>query len=847
AREKQLYEIIANLKKDSEEKSRPSRNDSVTSLASSVQTRSTSPPPVEDAKPPEPSSTAGALEPDEEDEVEQSAVYKKLYARMEAKIRRMCTPTPGSGKVSGAPELVADWKQKGYKRTQLVKLMIEADGDKADFQSKVESWRKTEQFKRKVMKVKEFCEKHGYVRSNQYDSEELEYWVDFRTEGSRGYSETDGVLESRAADTTGANGFAMPGINDDPMCELPVQGSGAPGLQKESDKGELVVSKIMDEAIQTRRSLDKLVAKLKKENGHKKDISSMEDCQSKLSELYDDLAGIQAEVKVNGMNEKLQQQLDEKVKAVKRQTLSWSMVVANRCVLAVSCEIKNKSLKRKDTDEKEKPVPAKDIVERARASQRDGDLLCATCKAVAAIPDGHEESGVYNALLQTKLLVAIPWTYVNIGDGPLEQHPCFCPKDFIKTMADLNRFHCVVGTELASAPAVLKDFWCNFKKEFATHPIAAMNDLDTEHLVPLSLHGDGGRTYKKSELMILQWQPAIGAGTSKTKSSSNKRKLPGDIDAAGVNLLGHSLATRYLMSVLLKKHYIEDSAPLQSLLGCISDWFGDLWTNGYEFQGQVWRFIPLGLKGDLVFQAKAANLLRSFTRVRKKAKTSKSKALDGCCPWCLAGTEAFPFECFDKAAGWMQTAGARNPLPWTVPPSILRAIPHDPDQPSFLKPDLFHVLQMGVYKEYAASGLCMLLPHCGGTSNDDNMTRMNRYLHEYCKERKTNLHLAKLSLELIGAKTPNTYACGGWNKGQDSVTLMGFVPWISSDTWLDYCELLIIVARIPAPEGPSLVVQPPQQSAQEWKCHGPMVQWAVRGFFWGFEGLLGAFVVDDRL
>ncbi|CAE7379682.1 unnamed protein product [Symbiodinium sp. CCMP2456] len=393
----------------------------------------------------------------------------------------------------------------------------------------------------------------------------------------------------------------------------------------------------------------------------------MDECMTKLSELYDDLAGIQAE------------------------------------------------------------VPAKDIVQRARASQRDGDLLCAACKAVADTANGHEESGVYNALLKTKLLVTVPWTYVNIGDGPLEQHPCFRPKDFIDTMAQLNRFHCVVGVELASAPAVLKDFWCNFKKEFATHPIAAMNDLDTEHLVPLILHGDGGRTYKKSELMILQWQPAIGAGTSKTKTSSNKRKLPGDIDAAAVNLLGHSLATRYLMSVLLKKYYIEDSTPLQSLLGFISDWFGDLWENGYEFQGQIWRFMPLGLKGDLVFQAKAANLVRSFTRVR---------------------TPEVPFESFARDASWMQSA------------------------------DLFHILQMGVYKEFAASGLCMLLPHCGGTSNDDHMTYMNRYLNAYCKERKTNLHVQKLSLELIGAKTPNTYASGGWNKGQDSVTLMGFVPWL---------------------------------------------------------------------
>lgn len=60
--------------------------------------------------------------------------------------------------------------------------------------------------------------------------------MDFRTEGSRGYSETDGVLESRKADTTGAKGFAMPAINDDPMPELPVEGSGAPGLRKENDQ-----------------------------------------------------------------------------------------------------------------------------------------------------------------------------------------------------------------------------------------------------------------------------------------------------------------------------------------------------------------------------------------------------------------------------------------------------------------------------------------------------------------------------------------------------------------------------------------------------------------------------------
>ena len=419
--------------------------------------------------------------------------------------------------------------------------------------------------------------------------------------------------------------------------------------------------------------------------------------------------------------------------------------------------------------------------------------MCDACQAIADVSDGHGESGVYNALVKTKLLVTVPWTHVNIGGGPLEQHPAFRPRDFIDTLAQLNLFHCVVGTELASAPAVLKDFRCCYKNQFASHPVAeqiAAGSVDTEHLVPLILHGDGGRTYKKSELMILQWQPAIGAGTSKSKTSSRKRKLDNDIDAAAVNLLGHSLATRYLLSVLLKKYYIEDSTPLHSLLGFISDWFGDLWENGYEYQGQIWKFILLGLKGDLVFQAKAANLLRSFTRVRKKRKTPKSKPLAGCCPWCFAGTETISFECFDKDAAWMQTTGARNPLPWTEPPTILRAIPHSPDQPSFLKPDLFHILQMGIYKEFAASGLCLLLSQCGGTSNDENMARMNRYLATYCKERKVNLHMSKLSLELIGAKTPTTYACGGWNKGQDSVILMGFVLWLLRGLLLSRFRLL---------------------------------------------------------
>ena len=56
---------------------------------------------------------------------------RKRYNKMEAKLHRMCTPSPTTGRVSGNPELVKDWLEKGYKRVQLVKIMLEANGDKA--------------------------------------------------------------------------------------------------------------------------------------------------------------------------------------------------------------------------------------------------------------------------------------------------------------------------------------------------------------------------------------------------------------------------------------------------------------------------------------------------------------------------------------------------------------------------------------------------------------------------------------------------------------------------------------------------------------------------------------------
>ena len=60
---------------------------------------------------------------------EEEGEERKKYLAMEAKVRRICEPKQ-SGKVEADQALVAQWKQKGHSRTQLVQLMLEAEGKK---------------------------------------------------------------------------------------------------------------------------------------------------------------------------------------------------------------------------------------------------------------------------------------------------------------------------------------------------------------------------------------------------------------------------------------------------------------------------------------------------------------------------------------------------------------------------------------------------------------------------------------------------------------------------------------------------------------------------------------------
>ena len=314
-------------------------------------------------------------------------------------------------------------------------------------------------------------------------------------------------------------------------------------------------------------------------------------------------------------------------------------------------------------------VPARDLVKQALASHKDGDVLCQTGQALALAKQSHEEDAVYQALWDANLLLRVPWTHVNLG-GSLPQHPCLHPRDMITAAAERGKLQQIIGAPLdtcslaamglqtnfyialgscvccasCSGEFVLTDFWEKFEAENPQHPVVSCfrEGLDKGSLVPINLHGDGGRAYRKSEIMILQWQSGIGQGT---RLSNAKRKLQTrhDVCPAQINLAGHSLSTRFLVSCMRKKYYDQDPSALLELLGCISDWFGALFTEGIYVDNKLFKFLPLGLKGDLVFQQKAAGLKRAFSHVRKRRPNAKSKALPGVCWLCKAGTPQASF------------------------------------------------------------------------------------------------------------------------------------------------------------------------------------------------------------
>ena len=88
-------------------------------------------------------------------------------------------------------------------------------------------------------------------------------------------------------------------------------------------------------------------------------------------------------------------------------------------------------------------------------------------------------------------------------------------------------------------------FWQRFEQLYPNFELferVRQNKIRLDRACPVYIHGDEGTYYKKSAVMVLQWQGVLGKGTVKKQVAQH-----------GVNSIGHTLRTRLLCGVMTKE------------------------------------------------------------------------------------------------------------------------------------------------------------------------------------------------------------------------------------------------------------------------------------------------------
>lgn len=265
------------------------------------------------------------------------------------------------------------------------------------------------------------------------------------------------------------------------------------------------------------------------------------------------------------------------------------------------------------------------------------------CQAISR-PSGHvqskpEEEAAQRAFAKFGLRLGVQITYVDV-DAP-EKYPMLLPSSFLELIDKGNHWEMISGQPtLARAEASFELFWKQYEvlfPNFSFFETARRNSIPFKRVCPVYIHGDEGTHFKKSGIMILQWQGVLGAGTSRSVNANTT-------DAQAVNSLGNTLRTRLLVGVMprvprqrnasyflkslinfvrvnfwsddlattphhmslcsLKAMYSTNGDVLEALFEYLVEDFHKLSTRGQLLKDHacLW-LVPLGMKGDWPFLA----------------------------------------------------------------------------------------------------------------------------------------------------------------------------------------------------------------------------------------------------
>ena len=352
---------------------------------------------------------------------------------------------------------------------------------------------------------------------------------------------------------------------------------------------------------------------------------------------------------------------------------------------------------------------------------------------------------------------------------------------WLRFMLQHNMWHIFSGLDKPDpdrASAQWSIFWENYRAVCPSHPIyarAARGEVKLSHTCALLIHGDEGRSRKKNAIFVLSAHSILGRGCNTNPAEAAvyaSQKL---------NFTLHTWATRRLMGVLPKGFYDQDDDQdsfFQDYLQVFVQDLLEIYDKGiYSVTGEKHDFVVLNTIGDWPFLAKAFSLSRCFANVSKHP-TSRKPAT-GICHACLADRPGYPWEDFSENPAWKQTINQESPFNGS--PALI-TLPHDrANPPSFIGQDCFHAWHLGAAKQCLASCLVLLVHTFAGSSIPKRFEAMSSHFLDWCKRRKVNPNIRKITRETVGWPSRADYPNAAWSKGSTSTAVLRWFLFACND------------------------------------------------------------------
>ena len=349
--------------------------------------------------------------------------------------------------------------------------------------------------------------------------------------------------------------------------------------------------------------------------------------------------------------------------------------------------------------------------------------------------------------------------------------PVLQPCDLIHYLAAKDQIGRLCGAPEATSNEVesmLLVFWRRYSRICPGHQVFN-GSVQLRRSIPCYIHGDDGRSFKKSGVLLINLQGALGAGSAPFHKK-HKSRAEFMTNCMGLNIGGHSYGSRLLYYSMQRKFFAKQPEVFDHLLDNLANQLLKL-QQGFTWGNDSWHIIVLGVKGDLPWLTKAGGFQRHFLRAQRVRNPKEPPA--GICFLCHAGRSQVPYEDFRDDALWVPDG---CDLPWARQPSLLKLY-HDPDCPSsFYKLDIFHNFHGGAGKDWVASVMTEALGLLPGNSKDAKIEAMAAIMREWGKPSRDNRpHSGDFCADRIGLTSYQVCPDASWSKHNDTTIYMRFI------------------------------------------------------------------------